>query len=209
MEELGPDILAAVGIVFGVTSLMLSGSEPPPVSENIRVLSRLDDYTRKASPVVRNTIPAFLTLPGRIRALEGEPAPDLVGPIDESASTLTVKDICEAELRKGICSPNVLLLVRQQYPGSYDEWPDGDLEKMILTQRPEHRDKLCILPAWIDATPHQIVKYEGDGQRALTNRPPVLLWTPLITAAFAIGALNAYYRLLVVQFKPSPGTPNP
>jgi hypothetical protein len=94
---------------------------------------------------VANSIPGFLALRGRVGIVEGPS---------------TIKDLSEAELQKGICSASLPLLIRQQYPGTYDGWKDADLERTVLAKHPEYRDALCILPTWIDAAPHDIVKYE-------------------------------------------------
>src|SRR5712691_8183186 len=119
-------VVAAVALALAVTgAVMLSRGERPKTGADVRVLSRLDDYTRSAGPGVRNTIPAFLAAPGRVGVMEG--------------GSPTIKDLSEAELRKGTCSPSVALLVRQQYPGEYDDWPDAKLERAVVAKHPEYR----------------------------------------------------------------------
>jgi hypothetical protein len=192
-------LIAAVALVFVITVMLLDG-EPPRTRENIRVLSRLDDYTRNSEPSAANTIPAFLALPGSVGVLAIALAPDLVSSGNASTSAQDIKSISETEMQKGFCTRSVHLLVRQQYPGVYDGLSDAELERRVIDRHPEYRDKLCILPAWIDATPHEIVKYELKPRVAVMPQPSVWPWAALITGVFAIAALNVYYRLLVSQF---------
>lgn len=191
--------IAVVALTFVIAVLFLSG-EPPRTRENIRVLSRLDDYTRNSDPSAANTIPAFLALPGSVGVLAIAPAPDLASS-GNSRSARDIKSISETEIQKGFCTRSVHLLVRQQYPGVYDGLSDAELERRVIDRHPEYRDKLCILPAWIDATPHEIVKYELKPRVAVMPRPSVWPWAALITAVVAVAALNVYYRLLTFQFK--------
>jgi hypothetical protein len=192
--------IAAAALMF-VMAVMLLDGEPPRTRENIRVLSRLDDYTRNSDPSAANTIPAFLALPGTVGVLALALAPDLAGSGNDSTSTQDVKSISETEIQKGFCTRSVHLLVRQQYPGIYDGLSNAELERRVIDRHPEYRDKLCILPAWIDATPHEIVKYELKPRVAIVPRASVWPWAALITAVFAVAALNVYYRLLIFQFK--------
>ena len=153
-------LIAAVGLAFGVSALMRTPHNQAPRETDIHVLSRLDEHTTNAGSRMRNTIPSFLALPGKLGVLESEVAPSPTRPGDPVTTSSIVKEIKEVELQKGICSPNLPLLVRQQFPGSYDDWPDDKLERTVLKTHPEYRGKLCVLPAWIDVNPHDIVKYE-------------------------------------------------
>jgi hypothetical protein len=192
--------IAVVVLVF-VIAAMLLGGKPPHTRENIRVLWRLDDYTRNSDASAANTIPAFLALPGNVGVLPIALAPDVASSSDGFTSAQDIKSISETEIQKGFCTRSVHLLVRQQYPGAYDDLSDAELERRVLDKHPEYRDKLCILPAWIDATPHEIVKYELKPQVAFMPRLAVWPWAALITAVFAVAALNLYYRLLIFRFK--------
>jgi len=154
-------LLLAATAATAVMLLKSSAGDAPKAPAKIKVLRRLDEFTKNAGPKVRNAIPAFLSIPGRIGVLE---------PNEDDAGAVPVirhiKEISEVELAKGICSPSVPVLIRSLYPGAYDNWPDAKLERTVLAKHPEYRDKLCILPLWIEATPHDIVKYE------LTPRTP-------------------------------------
>jgi hypothetical protein len=188
-------LVAAVGLAFGGSGLALSGAEAPPTQRTVRIVARLADYTRSVSPSVANTIPSFLAQPGLLGILEaGDP-----GAPHDAGSTHTVKALSEGELQKGFCSPTVALLVRQQFPGSYDGLSDAELERMVLAKYPEYRTKLCVLPPWIDATPDDIIKYETT-EAAFARQPRVMAWALLVTAAVVMGLLNVYYRILIVQF---------
>lgn len=243
--------VAAVAAVFAGSVLLLRGGASGTGGE-IRVLSRLDEYTRASNPSVVNTIPTFLMQAGRTGilpptppapdatlsttgappagappaagattasttgapaagtapaaggssppggpasatspaggVLPAEPAPD--APIPVSA----VRPLDEVELQKGFCTATVSRLVRQQYPGTYDGIPDAQLEKTLLKQRPEYKGRLCILPVWIDADPHDIVKYEVRQDVAAIPRT-VWLWSGLIAIGFAVAVVVAYKRL--------------
>jgi hypothetical protein len=87
------------------------------------------------------------------------------------------------------------VLVRQEFPGYYDQIPDDKLEQAVLEKHPDYRDRLCALPAWMDVTPHDIIKYE---MKALPPfRASAFLWSALSVAAFVLFVLNVYYRVLV------------
>ena len=195
--------IAAPVLVFVIAAMILGGGEQPRTRANIRVLSRLDDYTRNSDPSAANTIPAFLALPGNVGVLPIALVPDVASSSDDSHPEQDIKSISETEIRKGFCTRSVHLLVRQQYPGVYDGLSDVELERRVFDNHPEYRDKLCVLPAWIDATPHEIVKYELKPQITFMPRPSVWPWAALISAVFAVAALNVYYRLLIFQFKPA------
>ena len=131
--------------VCALTVWMLNRGELPRIPKNTRSILRLDDFTRNSDRTVRNTMPAFLALPGTVAAL--------------SADGTAIKDIDENELRSVVCAPSLAVLVRQEFPGYYERIPDDQLEQSVLEKHPEYRDKFCALPAWMDATPHDIIKY--------------------------------------------------
>jgi hypothetical protein len=126
-------------------------------------------------------MPAFLALPGDVGAL--------------SADGAAIKDIDENELKHVVCAPTLAALVRQEFPGFYERIPDNRLEQAVLEKHPDYRGRLCALPAWMDATPHDIIKYQLKPLPPL--RASVVLWSMLFVAAFVVVVLNAYYRLLV------------
>jgi hypothetical protein len=167
--------------VCALTVWMLNRGELPRIPKNTRSILRLDDFTRNSDRTVRNTMPAFLALPGTVAAL--------------SADGTAIKDIDENELRNVVCAPSLAVLVRQEFPGYYERIPDEQLEQSVLEKHPEYRDKFCALPAWMDATPHDIIKYQLKPLPPL--RASVVLWSMLLMAAFVVAVLNLYYRLLV------------
>lgn len=176
--------LASAAAVFAGTGVVLRKRVPLQGPGNIHVLERLDDYTLLVGQEAKNTIPGFLAMPGR------------VGVFDDTSPPPTVEDIPEAELQRGFCSASLAQLIRQQFPGLYDKWNDADLEKAVVAQRPEYRERLCFLPAPIEATPHDIVKYEVEQSSASTEHPRALLLSTLATAAFALVFSNVFYRLI-------------
>jgi hypothetical protein len=181
----GVIFLASGAAVFAVTGSLLKAGEEPRGRQTIRLLGRLDDYTRLVGPRVRNTIPGFLAMSGR------------VGIVDGSSPPRILTDITDSGLEDGFCSTNVATVIRQQYPGSYDRWKDADLVRTVLVKHPEYKDRQCILPAWIDAVPHDIVKYDPAPPTSGSTLPyRSLMLTTLITAAFATLLLNVYYRII-------------
>ncbi|OFW27218.1 MAG: hypothetical protein A3H97_22910 [Acidobacteria bacterium RIFCSPLOWO2_02_FULL_65_29] len=252
--------VTAVAAVFAGSVLLLRGGAAETGGE-IRVLSRLDEYTRASNPSIANTIPTFLMQAGRTGILPPPtaPAPDATlapgaptatappatappatappaaappaaappaaappaaaalgtgtgtppgapapapaggeqpaGPVPEAPIPVSaVRPLDEVELQKGFCTATLSRLVRQQYPGTYDGIPDAQLEKTLLKQRPEYKGRLCILPVWIDADPHDIVKYEVRQDVAAIPQV-VWLWSGLIAAGFAVAGIVAYKRL--------------
>src|SRR5262245_1127805 len=175
--------VVAVGSLMacGLTAWMLNRGELPRILKNTSSILRLDDFTRHASHTERNTMPAFLALPGDIGVL--------------SADGTAIHDVDENELRNVVCAPSVAALVRQEFPGYYERIPDDQLERSVLEKHPDYRNKLCALPAWMDAMPHDIIKYQ------LKPLPPlrlsVVLWSMASMVAFVVVVLNLYYRLLV------------
>ncbi len=175
--------VVSVVAVFIVSVIFLRGNAPAPPSGDIRIVSRLDEFTRAADPDVENTIPAFLQQPGSVGIIPVEPGDD-PPPIPVES----VRAVNEAELRKAFCTPTLTRLIRQQYPGMYDDIPDQDLVKNVLKTRPEYQDRVCVLPVWMP-TPHYIVKYQVDAlslSRFAISRT-TLIWAAGITAGFAIG----------------------
>jgi hypothetical protein len=175
--------VVAVGAVTAcaLTVWLLNRGELPRIPKNTSSILRLDDFTRHSDRTVRNTMPAFLALPGDVGTL--------------SADGTAIRDVDQNELRNVVCAPTLAVLIRQEFPGYYERIPDNQLERSVLEKHPEYRDKLCALPAWMDATPHNIVKYRLKPLPPL--RASVVLWSVFAMAAFAIVVLNIYYRLLV------------
>jgi hypothetical protein len=153
----------------------------PRIPKNTSSILRLDDFTRRASHDDRNTMPAFLALPGDLGAL--------------SADGSSIREVDGNSLADVVCAPSLAVLVRQEFPGYYERIPDDRLEKLVLEKHPDYRDRLCALPPWMDATAHDIIKYQ------LKPLPPfrasVVLCSVLSVTAFVVVVLNIYYRLLV------------
>jgi len=179
-------VLKAVVAVGGMaacalTVWMLNRGELPRIPTNTTSIVRLDDFTRRASHDERNAMPAFLALPGDIGAL--------------SADGSSIREVDENSLKNVVCAPSLAVLVRQEFPGYYERIPDDRLEQLVLAKHPDYRDRLCALPPWMDASAHDIIKYQ------LKPLPPfrasVLLWSILSLMAFVVVVLNIYYRLLV------------
>ena len=67
---------------------------------------------------------------------------------------------------------------------NYERIPDDQLEQSVLVKHPEYRDKLCAMPAWMDASAHDIIKYRLKPQPPL--RASVVLWSVFAMAAFVM-----------------------
>jgi hypothetical protein len=171
-----------VAAVFAASVVYLRGDNPP--SGNIRVTSRLDEYTR-SNPTVPNTIPTFLMLAGSTGIVPADSSTS-TGAEAPSIPVEMVKPVNDAELKKGFCTASTTVLIRQQYPGIYDDLSDAELLKSALRQHPEYKDRICILPVWISAAPHDIVKYDVMGSVTMGIPPRVLYLASGITVAFAI-----------------------
>jgi len=175
--------VVAVGaiLVCALTIWGLNRGELPRIPKNTKSMLRLDDFTKYANRTASNTMPAFLALPGDVGVL--------------SADGSTINEIDENQLRNVTCTPNLALLVREEFPGYYERIPDDQLERAVLKKHPEYRDRLCALPAWVEGTPHEIIKYQ------MKPLPPfrlsVVLWALLAVGGYVIAVLNVYYRLLV------------
>ena len=175
--------VVAVGamLVCAFTIWALNRGELPRVPGNTKSMLRLDDFTRYADRAARNTMPAFLALPGDLGVV--------------SADGSTINAIDENQLRNVLCTPSLALLVREEFPGYYERIPDDQLERAVLKKHPEYRDRMCALPAWVEGTAHDIIKYE---MRPLPPfRQSVVLWSLLAVCGYVLTTLNVYYRLLV------------
>lgn len=175
--------VVAVGgmAVCALTIWMLNRGELPRIPKNTSSILRLDDFTRHARHEERNSMPAFLALPGDVGAL--------------SADGSAIHEIDENALRNVVCAPTLAVLVRQEFPGYYERIPDDQLERLVLQKHPDYRDRLCALPPWMDATPHDIIKYQMKPLPPF--RASVVLWSIVSMMAFVVAVLNVYYRLLV------------
>ena len=189
--------VTALALVFAAAATLLPADVRDPQG-NIRVLSRLDEYTKRSSPDVANTVPTFLSQPGLLGVL---PA---AAPLPEGGSeaftprmftTNDIKPINQAELQKGFCTASLSRLVRHQFPGSYDDIPDKELEQTVLAKHPDYKDRLCQLPVWVDAAPSDIVKYEVEPPSRPASGGARLVWAGLITAAIGAVAFAVYWRL--------------
>ena len=189
--------IAALALVFaGVATLLPADARNP--QGNIRVLSRLDEYTKRSSPDIANTVPTFLTQPGLLGVLPAAaPLPEggSEAPTPRVFTTSDIKPINQAELQEGYCTASLSRLVRQQFPGSYDDIPDKELEQTVIAKRPEYKDRLCQLPVWVDAAPSDIVKYEVEPSSGPARGGARLLWAGMITAAIGAVAFAVYWRL--------------
>jgi hypothetical protein len=177
-------VIGGGAIAAGALTVWLLGrGELPRIPANTRTMLRLEDYTRSANSSVRNTMPPFLALPGDLGAI--------------AADGQSIKQIEEHELSGVVCAPSLAVLVRQEFPGYYDQMADDKLEEAVLEKHPDYRDKLCALPAWMDVTPHDIIKYEMKPLPAF--RTSVLLWSALTVASVVMLLLNLYYRVVVAM----------
>jgi hypothetical protein len=154
-------IVVVGGLVAALAVLlMIRRREEPPREGNIRIVARLDEFT-KGHPNLDNSIPSFLAGSGTLGIVPVQANAEAGASRAQPAlTTRDVKPLEVVELEKGICTAVLTRLVRQQYPGEYDSIPDAQLEKIVLQKRPEYRGRLCAFPVWITADPHEIVKYE-------------------------------------------------
>jgi hypothetical protein len=185
-------LIAVLAAVFAVAVILLPDGSSSDATGDIRIVSRLDEFTKNVGPAVANSIPGFLGQPGLVGVVPAEPpaAPDAPPRATRTLTTSDVTAIDEVEVQKGICAPTLPRLVRAQYPGSYDGMSDAQLEKQVLAKRPEYRDRLCVFPVWISAGPHEIVKYEVEAARTLGVSSSRLLRGGIIAVVFgAAGVL--------------------
>lgn len=192
--------VAALVVVFVMSAMLLPVGDAGDAQGTIRILARLDEYTRNSNPRIGNTLPTFLSQTGLLGVV---PAPPLVLPDDGAQApsepapftTDDITPISEVELQKGFCTATLARLVRQQFPGSYDDIPDDELERTVLEKRPEYKDRVCVFPVWIAADPHNIVKYEVEPRGPLAFNLRRWAWAGLIAAAFGALGLVGYRRL--------------
>ena len=178
----------AIGIM-AVAALMIAITQrdPLPRRGTIRILSTLDEFTRDAGLDTPNTIPAFLELSGDVGVLGPSADPDE-----------PVRAIDEEQLREGFCSPSLVRHIRHEYPGFYDAWPDDKLARLVLEKYPEWHDRRCSLSYKLDATAVGVIKYQLK-PRTFVMAAAMWTLTALVTLAFAVGAANLYYRVLVAR----------
>jgi hypothetical protein len=196
--------VAALAIVFVATALLMPESAETPQG-TVRVLARLDEYTRQSHPRIQNTLPTFLQHRGQLGALPAESVGSADGeipvvPLEPEARVYKTTDILpvdEAELKKGFCTATLPQLVRQQFPGSYDSLTDEELEKTLLETRPEYKDKVCVFPIWVTTDPHDIVKYEVVPDRPRRPGRTRVIRAGLITALTGLVGLVALRRFLI------------
>jgi hypothetical protein len=174
-------------VAVAVTMIVVTHRDPTPRRGNIHIVATLDDFTQDAEAKAPNTIPAFLALPGAVGTL---------GPADDPKEAVQAIDV--DNLSQGFCTPSLTRLIRHDYPGYYDSWPDDKLERLALQKYPEMRDRVCTLSYKIEATPAGIIKYELK-PRTLFMSLVIWLATLTITAAFTLGCMNLYYRVLVAR----------
>ena len=182
--------IAVAGVVAAL--FHFTHQDPLPVRDNIQILNTLDGFTRNASPESGNTIPMFTASPGRLGVLSESGTPgDPVRRMDPS------------DLQQGFCSQSVVRQVRYEYPGYYDDWPNDKLERMVLAKHPEYADRVCMLSVRLDAAANEVIKYDLT-PRSLLGHAGLWLRTLLITAVFAAGCLNVYYRLIIGRLVSAP-----
>jgi hypothetical protein len=186
-------LIGVLALVFAILVVMIPESAADARGA-IRVVARLDDFTRN-NPTSSNTIPDFLSQAGRVGVVPAQPPTD-PGAVSPALTTADVMPIDEQELAKGICAATLPRLVRQQYPGTYDDISDEQLEKTVLAQHPEYRDRLCVFPVWITADPHDIVKYDVESARTLGVGNTRLLKSGLIAVVFGAAAV-LYMKLRI------------
>ena len=207
--------VATLGLTFAVVYAASSG-EAAVAGGEARILARLDEHTTGQSASVKDTIPTFLLRPGLLGTLTApEPQPSAAVPAPVSTSPPStppagtsevptdlvplsaITALSDGELRKGFCTPTLTGLIRQRFPGSYDGMADAELQKRVLAKYPEYRGRICDLPAWIGAGPHEIVKYEAVNDRpaSVPTLPPWVM-AGLATFVLAFISLNLYYRLI-------------
>jgi hypothetical protein len=185
-------LTVAAAIAVGAATVHYIHTDLPSTRENIMVLTTLETYTRRSGPDIGNTIPAFLTSAG----VTGVLAPS-------GTSEDPVRAIDETQLREGFCSPSIAVLVRHEYPGYYDNWPDEKLERVVLEKHSDYTNRFCMLSSQLDASPDEIIKYEVK-PRTLLSKAGLWLGTLVITTLFAVACLNLYYRVLVGRLASTP-----
>jgi hypothetical protein len=189
------------GLVLVVVIARLAFATAP--LGGVEVVRSLDDHTRQYAQDADNAIPSFLELPGALGIVATDHQSALGSGPASSSTHVVVTPLNRVELLKGFCTARLADLVRQQYPGSYAEVPDAELEQLVLEKHPHYRDKVCVLPAWIDATPQEIVKYQITSAAATAFDPEAWMRAAIAAAVFSFVTLNVYYRVIVAQIAPA------
>jgi hypothetical protein len=196
--------VAALAVVFVATAMLMPGAAEAPQG-TVRVLARLDEYTRQSNPRITNTLTTFLLHRGQLGALPAQSvaSPDgeiPVVPLELETRVYKSSEIVpidEAELKKGFCTATLTQLVRQQFPGSYDSLSDEELENTLLENRPEYKDKVCVFPVWVTTDPHNIIKYEVVPDGPLAVKRMRWLRAGLMTALAGVVGFVALRRFLI------------
>jgi hypothetical protein len=192
----------AIGLVLVIVVARLAFGDGRPGS--VQVVRSLDDHVRRHAADAENAIPSFIQLPGALGIVTAGVLPTAPGTAQATSTAgVIVKPLSETELAKGFCAARLSHLIRHEYPGSYDDVSDAELERLVLEKHPSYRDKLCVLPAWIDATPLEIVKYAAPSSAGAALEPQGWVRAAIAATVFLFVALNLYYRLLVVQLAPA------
>ena len=168
-----PHVSRAWRIVFTLLFLILVGgagygvvtythSPLPPTRQNVEIVSTLEAHTKNAGSG-GNAIPAFLRLPGVVGVLE-----------PSMTAQDRLKDLSDADLGTGFCTPSLAKLIRYEFPGFYENWPDDKLERVALEKYPEFQDRLCALPSQLGVSPDDVVKYR---LRSRTIVELAILWS--------------------------------
>ena len=155
-------LFAVAVVAVGAALVRYTHTEPPPIRDNVQILTTLDGFTRSAGPDSANTIPMFISSVGRLGVLTAAGTP-----------TDPVRGIPESELRLGFCSQSVARQVRHEYPGYYESWPDDKLERTVLQKYPEYADRVCVLSVRFDASASEIIKYDLKPRTLGANASPV------------------------------------
>lgn len=176
-----PSVALAVCLVAIFLTTLREASGPLPTTAQVVVHAHLDTFTRSRNPETTNSIPEFVALPGQLGwTAEGT----RINPIDGQ------------ELMKGFCAPRLATVIRQRFPGVYDELSDAELERRVLEKDPTSEEDLCVLPAWIPAAPSEIIKYDVESLGIAANRRWAVLRALLLSGLFGLVSTNIYYRLV-------------
>jgi hypothetical protein len=173
--------IAGVAASFGVTLRAVHG-EPAHTREHIDISARLDDFTRGADGTTRNTVPAFVSLPGLLGAIPRGTDPEQ-----------PIRPVKESELRRGLCSPRLARVIRFEYPNMNERMSDARVEKLALAQHPEYEGRLCSLPVYVEAEASEIVKYTVR-PRSTVHNAARSAGALLVALACAIAGMNVYFR---------------
>lgn len=208
----GPDVANTIPTFLALPGVVGILPDPvtPPADATAAAPAAVPAAPVPATPVTpeRGIAPPAETTP----PAEAAPAPAADAPASEATASIAIQPISETELQKGFCTVSLTKLVRQRYPGTYDDIPDSDLEKSVLKQHPEYKGRICVFPVWITANPHTIVKYEIE--RGVTAIPTTIwMWSGAIAAVFGIALLVAYKKFVeeppVAKPKPARSSSRP